>query len=73
MPKIYYSDLKTKDKILGAEEKILELETKLYNELVLFAGDYINILQLDANILSNIDCLGSFAKVSIENKYTSFS
>lgn len=64
-------DLKTyEDKILGAEEKILELETKLYNELVLFAGDYINTLQLDANILSNIDCLGSFAKVSIENKYT---
>lgn len=57
------------EKILGAEEKILSIETKLFNELVLALTDYISAIQLDANLIAQIDCLLSFARVSAENKY----
>ncbi len=56
-------------KILGAEEKILSLETRLYNELVMALMDYIPAIQLDSNLIAQLDCLLSFAKVSAENKY----
>lgn len=49
------------DKILGAEEKILELELQLYNQLVLALFDYIKPIQLNASLLSRIDCLLSFS------------
>ena len=57
------------EKILGAEEKILQIETRLFNELVLSLVDYITAIQLNANLISQLDCLLSFAKVSAENKY----
>lgn len=57
------------EKILGAEEKILSIETRLFNELVLALTDYISAIQLDANLIAQIDCLLSFATVSAENKY----
>jgi len=56
-------------KILGAEEKILALETKIYNELVFSLMDYIPAVQLNANILAQLDCLLSFANIAIENNY----
>ncbi|MCL3779936.1 DNA mismatch repair protein MutS [Prolixibacteraceae bacterium JC049] len=56
-------------KILGAEEKIQELETRLYGELVLALSDYIHAIQLNASILARIDCLMSFATTAIENRY----
>ena len=56
-------------KILGAEEKILHIEEQLFNELVLSLMDYIQAIQLNASILSQIDCLLSFATVSAGNKY----
>ncbi|MBN1767857.1 MAG: DNA mismatch repair protein MutS [Prolixibacteraceae bacterium] len=56
-------------KILGAEEKILDLEMKLYNELVLALTEYIQAVQLNANVLSQIDCLLSLASVSTNNGY----
>lgn len=56
-------------KILGAEEKILELETKLFNELVLASSEYIPAIQSNALLISRIDCLLSFASIAIENKY----
>lgn len=56
-------------KILGAEEKILDLEMKLYNELVLALTEYIQAVQLNANVLSQIDCLLSLASVSTDNGY----
>lgn len=56
-------------KIMGAEEKILQLETRLYNELVNALSEYIQAIQLNANILSQIDCLLSFATVSSEFDY----
>jgi len=56
-------------KILGAEEKILELETNLFNDLVLSLIDYIPAIQLNASIIARLDCLLSFANLAIENKY----
>ena len=57
------------EKILGAEEKILTLETALFNELVLALADYIPAIQLNCNLVAQLDCLLAFAKVSEENKY----
>ena len=57
------------EKILGAEDKILVLETRLYNELVLSLSEYIPAIQINANQVARIDCLLSFANVASENKY----
>lgn len=57
------------EKILGAEEKILSIETRLFNELVLSLVEYISAIQLDANLIARLDCLLSFTRVSAENKY----
>lgn len=57
------------EKILGAEEKILALETRLFNDLVLALADYIPPVQRDANQVGRLDCLLSFAKVAESNKY----
>jgi DNA mismatch repair protein MutS len=56
-------------KILGAEEKILELESRLFNELVLAVAEYTGPVQLNASLLAQIDCLLSFARCAVENKY----
>jgi DNA mismatch repair protein MutS len=56
-------------KILGAEEKILDLETRLFNELVLAISEYIEPVQLNASLIARVDCLLSFARCAIENKY----
>ncbi|NBC83739.1 MAG: DNA mismatch repair protein MutS [Bacteroidetes bacterium] len=56
-------------KILGAEEKILQLETRLFNDLVLSLFDFLQAIQLNASLLAKIDCLLSFAKIALENKY----
>jgi DNA mismatch repair protein MutS len=48
-------------KILGAEEKILTLETQLFNDLILALSEYISAIQLNSNILAKTDCLLSFA------------
>ncbi len=57
------------EKILGAEEKILALETKLYNELVLSIADYISSIQIDATMIAQLDCLLSFARLARINNY----
>lgn len=56
-------------KILGAEEKILAIETRLFNDLVIALADYITAIQLNSNLIAQLDCLLSFTKVSAENKY----
>ncbi|SMO65718.1 DNA mismatch repair protein MutS [Saccharicrinis carchari] len=56
-------------KILGAEEKILTLETQLFNDLVMSLGEYLPAIQLNANLLAKLDCLLSFATVAAQNKY----
>ncbi|HNW50056.1 MAG TPA: DNA mismatch repair protein MutS [Prolixibacteraceae bacterium] len=58
------------EKILGAEEKIICIEQRLYDGLVMALTDYIQAIQLDAVIISQIDCLISFANVSAENEYS---
>ena len=57
------------EKILGAEEKILAIETRLFTELVFSLTDYIAAIQLNSNLIAQLDCLLSFSKVSLENKY----
>jgi DNA mismatch repair protein MutS len=57
------------EKILGAEEKILALETQLFNELVLELAEYIPAIQVDSNLIAKLDVLMSFSKVSAENRY----
>jgi DNA mismatch repair protein MutS len=56
-------------KILGAEEKILSLETRLFNELILDVAEYISPIQSDANKIGQIDCLLSFAQCARMNRY----
>jgi DNA mismatch repair protein MutS len=57
------------EKILGAEDKILALETRLYNELVESMQTSIEAMQIDAQIVGNLDCMLSFSKVAVENHY----
>ncbi len=56
-------------KILGAEEKILALETEIFNNLILSLLDYIQPIQLNASLMARIDVLLSFASSAIENNY----
>jgi DNA mismatch repair protein MutS len=56
-------------RILGAEEKILELETKLFNELVMAVAEYTAPVQLNASLIAQLDCLISFARCAVENNY----
>lgn len=56
-------------KILGAEEKILTLETNLYADLVAALSEFIPAIQLNANLLAYVDVLVSFHLIAIENKY----
>lgn len=57
------------EKILGAEEKILTLETNIFNDLVLSLVEYIPTIQVNASLIAQTDCLLSFAKTAKENKY----
>ncbi|MDP4267829.1 MAG: DNA mismatch repair protein MutS [Bacteroidota bacterium] len=57
------------EKILGAEEKILTLETNLFNDLILALTDYIEPIQLDATLIAHLDCLLSFAATAKKNNY----
>ena len=57
------------EKILGAEDKILVLETQLYTELVQSLNEFISAIQIDANQIARLDCLLSFATVARENNY----
>lgn len=56
-------------KILGAEDKISQLESMLYEQLVNWMATYINPVQLNAALIAQIDCLQSFAQMAVENKY----
>ena len=57
------------EKILGAEDKILVLETQLYTELVQSLNEFISAIQIDANQIARLDCLLSFATTARENNY----
>ena len=57
------------EKILGAEEKILIIEQRIFNELIMAVTDYIPAIQSDANLLARLDCLLAFTRVAIDNRY----
>ena len=57
------------EKILGAEDKILVLETRIYTELVQALSEFIPAIQINANQVARIDCLLAFANVARENNY----
>ena len=57
------------EKILGAEDKILALETRLFGELVASMQEFIPQIQINANLLARLDCLLSLAKAAEENGY----
>ena len=57
------------EKILGAEDKILALETQIYTDLVQALTEFIPQIQINANQIARLDCLLSFANVARENRY----
>ena len=57
------------EKILGADEKILALETQLYMELIQDMQEFIPQIQINANLIAHLDCLLSFMKVSQMQRY----
>jgi len=56
-------------KILGAEEKIHQIEGQLFEQLVQWIATYIKPVQLNANLVAQLDCLTSFTQLAIENSY----
>ncbi len=56
-------------KIFGAEEKITELEARLFNDLVLAILEFIPPIQINSSLIARLDCLQSFALISAENSY----
>ena len=59
----------TEEKLRGAEEKMLELEQRIYAELMRFIAGALQALQRDANVVARIDCLQSFARIARERRY----
>lgn len=57
------------EKILGAEEKMLALESRLFNELVIAVSTYIPVLQQIASAIAKLDCLLSFSVTALKNNY----
>ena len=58
------------EKILGAEEKIVSIETRLFNEIVAAVADYIPAIQVDSSLIARLDCLLAFTKAAADNRYT---
>jgi DNA mismatch repair protein MutS len=58
------------EKILGAEGKIIELETKIYNELIISISEFISNIQINAMTIAKLDCLLSFSYLANTNNYS---
>ena len=58
------------NKILGAEEKSLALESQLFQELVNYISRFVTVIQQNAVLLARLDCLHSFAKTAVANRYS---
>jgi DNA mismatch repair protein MutS len=56
-------------KILGAEEKIFEIENRIYGELVIHLAEYVQPVQLNSQLIARLDCLLSFARSAEANRY----
>ncbi len=57
------------EKILNAEEQIFSIEARLYNDLMVAAGEYVGAIQQNARVISVLDVLASFARVAVRNRY----
>ena len=57
------------EKIIGAEENIIAIETRLFNALVTDVAEYIPAIQLNCSLIAQLDCLSSFTRTAIENRY----
>ena len=57
-------------KIMGAEERILQIEAAIYGEIIAFASQHLAALQRDAQVVARMDCLQSFARISVERGYS---
>jgi len=63
-------ELKTyEEKILGVEDRILEIETRLFGDIVTAAAEYIPAIRMDSNYVAQLDCLRSLTQVALENHY----
>lgn len=60
---------KLESQILGAEEKIIDLEEQLFKDLVTFIKDFVQPIQYDAQLVARLDCLLSLAKAAVQNNY----
>ncbi len=56
-------------KILGAEERIAKIEAELYEKFIMWCAQYIQPVQLNAQLIARLDCLQSFAQLAIDNQY----
>jgi len=56
-------------KILGAEEKILDIETKMFNDLIVAISEYLHQLQMNAHLIAQLDCYQAFAETALHRKY----
>jgi len=56
-------------KILGAEERIQQIEQEVYEQFLMWSAQYIQPVQLNATIVAQLDCLQSFAQIAIDNQY----
>ena len=54
------------EKIMGAEERILQIEARIYAEIIAFVAQYISKLQRNASAIAGLDCLQSFARIARE-------
>ena len=57
------------EKILGAEDRILQIETRLFNDFVTDMQVYLHEIQENASVIARLDCLMSFAKTAVEHSY----
>jgi DNA mismatch repair protein MutS len=55
--------------ILTAEDKIVTIEADIFKKMILFADDYVQIIQQNAQLIARLDCLVSFAFISVQNNY----
>ncbi|MDN5204517.1 DNA mismatch repair protein MutS [Fulvivirgaceae bacterium BMA10] len=58
------------EKILSAEEKLVVIEQKIFNDLVIHAADFVTEIQQNARVLAMVDCLSSFAQIAKKNDYS---
>lgn len=56
-------------KILGAEERISKIEAEIYEKFIMWCAQYIQPVQLNANLVAQLDCLQSYTQLAIENNY----